>query len=306
MFLGWPSNLRSLWECNWAHNLNNQLINKILLENFADIDLSERNIEELLCLAISALQAFVQENFVGPPLDGEEHFKELTWHSTVQSIGVEAIRNYLVSDGEEININVKYPELLAIAKYLLLYLNVNSENSSESDEFFLCQHWLLRYYGVHQLVLNENTESLFNGIKITSENLVESMKNVLNIDKDSKVICLLEISAWQLHYKRIVAAREKLQMAQQMLDVNITIEGKMGVRTKYQVNAVPQLMLRLDSPNGDIVEVPPIESPVALVKLPALLQLDDDTRLERIRFLNEEDNIITRTKSVVQALILAT
>lgn len=306
MFLGWPSNLRSLWECNWANNLNNQLIEQILLAHFADIDLSTRNNEDLLCLAISALQAFVQENFIGPPLHDDDNFKELTWHSTVQSIGMTTIRNYLVSDGEELNTNVKHPEILAIAKYLLLYLNTNLENSSDSDEYFVREHWLLRLYGVHQLVLNENTETLFNGIKNASEHLVESMNNVQHIDKDSKVISLLEITAWQLHYKRIVAAKEKLQMAQQMLDVNITIEGKMGVRTKYQQKAVPQLMLRLDSPNGDIIEVPPIESPIAPVKLPALLQLDDDVRLERIQFLNEEDNLITRTKSIVQALILAT
>lgn len=286
--------------------MNNQLINQILLKNFDDIDLTVQTNDDLLCLAISALQAFIQENFLGPPLSEDDEFMELTWHSVIETIGIATIRNYLVSDGEELNSNVKSPELLAITKFILLHLHAHFENATDSNERFVYENWLLRYYGVHQLVLDENTDTLFNGIKNSSEYLVDRLNDVENIDKDTKVICLLEITLWQLHYKRIVIAKEKLQMAQQMLDVNITIEGKMGVRTKYQQKPLPQLMLRLDSPNGDIVDVPPIESPIAPVKLPALLQLDDDIRLERIQFVNEEDNLITRTKSIVQALILAT
>lgn len=306
ILIGWPSNLRSLWDCNWSQNLNNQLIHQILSQNFTDIGLSDRNSEDLLCLAISALQAFVQDNFVGPPLKDDDEFKELPWHSTAKTIETASIRNYLMSDGEEINPNVSHPELLAVAKYILLHLHAKLENVGDATERFVCQHWLLRYYGVNQLVIDENTDSLFTGIKNASECLVESLNETGTIDKDSKVMCLLEITAWQLHYKRITTAKEKLQMAQQLLDVNITIEGKMGVRTKYQQKPLPQLMLRVDSPNGDIDDLPPIESPVDPVKLPSLLQLDDDTRLEKIQFVNEEDNLITRTKSIVQALILGT
>lgn len=300
--------MKSIWDCNWSSNLNQKLIDEILLKNFTDIDLTSHERDQLLWLAISTLQAFVQENFVGPPLrDDDDEFTELSWHSTVKTVGIEPIRNYLTSDGEEINSNVQYPELLAIAKYCLSHLNADLESQSDLVERFVCQQWHLRCLGVHQLCLNENTDTLFNQINNVSENLVASLNATTDsIDVDSMVICLLEITAWQLHYKRVNSAKEKLQMAQQMLDVNITIEGKMGVRTKYQQKPVPQLMLRVDSPNGDIVDIPPIESPVAPVKLPMLLQLDDDVRLEKIQFVNEEDNVITRTKSIVQALILGT
>lgn len=306
--IDWPSNLKSIWDCNWSSNLNQKLIDEILLKKFANIDLTAQNRDQLLWLAVSALQAFVQENFVGPPLcDDDDEFNELSWHSVVKSVGIETIQNYLLSDGEEINTNVNYPELLAIAKYCLSYLNSDLDSqSSDLAERFVCQHWLLRCLGVHQLILNENTDTLFNEINKLSENLTANLNEDDSIDVDSKVICLLEITAWQLHYKRVNCAKEKLQMAQQMLDVNITIEGKLGVRTKYQQKPLPQLMLRVDSPNGDIVEIPPIESPVAPVKLPSLLQLDDEVRLEKIQFVNEEDNVITRTKSIVQALILST
>lgn len=295
-----------MWECDWSQNLNNELFIQILSNNFDDTDLSSRSNEELLCLAISSLQAFVQDNFVGPLLNEIDEFKNLPWHSEVERMGNELIRNYLMSDGEEINVNVKHPELLTVAKYIFSHLHSNLQNVNDPVEKFVCQHWLLRYYGVHQLVIDEFTDTLFNGINKMSDSLVELLNQIENIDNDSKVICLLEITAWQLHYKRIFTAKEKLQTAQQLLDVNITIEGKLGVRTKYQQKPLPQLMLRVDSPNGDIVDLPSIESPVAPVKLPALLQLDDEVRLEKIQFVNEEDNVITRTKGIVQALILGT
>lgn len=230
----------------------------------------------------------------------------MSWHSTVTAIGSETIRNYLLSDGAELNPNVNYPELLAIAKYCLFYLNFDLEHVTDTCERIVCQHWLLRYLHVHQLCLDENTDTLFKEINKMSDDLTASLNACDSIDVDTKVICLLEITAWQLYYKRIGHAKEKLQMAQQMLDVNITIGGKLGIRTKYQQKPVSQLLLSIDSPTGDIVDIPPIESPVAPVKLPTLLQLDDDVRLEKIQFVNEEDNVITRTKSIVQALILGT
>lgn len=296
--------MKALWECNWPETLNNDLFTQIIVQNFTDIDLSTKTAEKLLALAISALQAFVQDNFVGPLLNEDEKFKELPWHSDIERIGSESIRNYLMSDGEEINTNVNHPELLAVAKYILV--NIGKSVSENSFDQVIYQHWLLRYYGVHQLIIDEYTDTLFNGINTISNSLVEIMNTIENIDQDSKAICLLEITVWQLHFKRIFTAKEKLQMAQQLLDVNITIEGKLGVRTKFQQKPVPQLMLRVDSPNGDIVDIPSIESPIAPAKLPALLQLDDDTRLEKIQFVNEEDNVITRTKSIIQAFILST
>lgn len=307
-FVDWTPILRSLWECNWSKNLDNENVSKILANNFDGIDLSSQSSnEELLCLAISALQAFVQDNFVGPLLDEGEEFKRLPWHADVERIGIESVQNYLMSDGEEINTNVMHPELLAVAKFILTHLQSHFESVNDPIEKFIYQKWLLRYYGVHQIVIDEFTDTLFNGINNVSDALVEHLNDIENIDNDSKVICLLEITAWQLHYKRIFMAKEKLQMAQQLLDVNITIEGKLGVRTKYQEKPLPQLMLRVDSPNGDVVDfLPSIESPIAPVSLPVLLQLDDDTRLEKIQFVNEEDNVITRTKGIVQALILGT
>lgn len=300
--------MKSLWKCRWTENLDDSLVKNIFAKNFTDIDLSTENNEKLLTLAISALQAFAQDNFVGPLLNDDDSFNKLSWHESVKQIGIGSLRSYLISDGEEINRNVSHPELLALAQFLFSHIKSNFETIDDRVEKFICQHWLLRFYGVHQLIVDENTETIFNNISESSDELVKYLQNIDYIDQESKVICLLEIVQWHLHFKRIQNAKEILQTTQQTLNVNISIEGKLGVRTKYQQKPLPQLMLRVDSddPNEIIDNVPSIESPTVPIKLPPLLQLDDDVLLERIQFVNEADNVITRTKSVVQAFILAT
>lgn len=270
--------------------------------------MSTENNEKLLTLAITALQAFVQDNFVGPLLNDDDSFNKLSWHESVKQIGIESLRSCLISDGEEINRNVSHPELLALAQFLFSHIKSHFETIDDPAEKFICRHWLIRFYGVHQLIIDEHTETLFNNISDSSDELVKYLQSIDYIDQESKVICLLEIVQWHLHFKRIHNAKENLQMTQQTLNVNISIEGKLGVRTKYQQKPLPQLMLRVDSddPNEIIDDVPSIESPTVPIKLPPLLQLDDDVLLERIQFVNEADNVITRTKSVVQAFILAT
>lgn len=277
-------------------------------QEFIGIDLSNHSTETLIVLAISSTQAFVQDNFSGPMLSDSVAFNELPWHSTGNDIGIDCIRSYLMTDGEEINVNVSHPELLAVARTIFMHLESALETISDSIERFICLQWISRYYGVHQLVIDENTDTLFKGIEKTSNALISMIESLDGIDNESKTICLLEITAWFLHYKRINSAKEKLQLAQQVLNINISIEGKMGVRTKYQQKPLPQLMLRVDSdnPNDYIADIPSIESPTVPVKLPKLLQLDDDVLLERIEFVNEDDNLITKTKSAVQAFILAT
>lgn len=308
----WSLKLKSLWSCNWSETLANDLLGEILTKNFTGVDLSSYDNETLLVLAISSLQAFVQQNFVGPPLKLDIEFTELPWRSVVEKIGENPIREYLCSNSVEINVNVGYLELLAFAKYIFLHLNERMETCDNLVERFVCQHWLLRYYGIHQLVIDENTDSLYSGILQTVEKLVENFDALDGIDQATKVICLLEITALLLHYKSINRAKEKLQTAQRMLNVLITIEGKLGVRTKYQTKPLPQLLLRVDSDDpSSVVEeptttAPPIDSPMSAVDLPRLLQLDDDVRLEKIKFVAEEDNSILRMKSIIQVLILAT
>lgn len=300
-----PPNLKLLWTGNWAENLSNPIFIEILKQKFDKKCLSENSCTDLLFIAISALQAFVQDNFVGPPLNTDSEYCEPFW-SSVSEYANDLVGHYLISDGEEINANVSHSELLAVAKCIFSYLKTIIDTALEEYDRFICLNWMLRFYIIYQKAIDENTESLYKSITETSESLSLLLETVDKIDENSKGLCLLEITECLLYYKRTAQAKEKLQQAQQVLNIKISIGGKLGVRTKFQKSPIPQLMLTVeemkDISDDDLL----IESSTSAAELPRLLTLDDEVLLERVHFVNQEDNLITKTKSIVQAFILIT
>lgn len=77
--------------------------------------------------------------------------------------------------------------------------------------------------------------------------------------------------------------------------------GVLGVRTKYQQKPLPQLNLKVDIG----IEFPKSNITHNATILPDLLKLDDDVRLERIRFLTDEDNSTEELPSIVQVYLLS-
>lgn len=304
-FSDFPSNLKLLWTGNWAKSLSSPIFIEILKRKFDNKSLSENSCTDLLVIAISALQAFVQDNFVGPPLKTDSEYCEPFW-SSVSEYTNDLVGHYLMSDGEEINANFSHSELLAVAKCIFSYLKTVMDIALDEYDRFICLNWMLRFYNIYQKAIDENTETLYKSITETSESLSLLLETVDKIDDNSKVLCLLEITECLLCYKRIAQAKEKLQQAQQVLNVKISIEGRMGVRTKFQKKPIPQLMLTVEGMNDITDDDLLIASPTTELKLPGLLNLDDEVLLERVQFVNQEDNLSTKTKSIVQAFILVT
>lgn len=291
-----------MWQCEWTANLRHELLNRILANNFDSVDLSDHTIEDLLVLAISSLQAFVQRNFIGPCDANDVGYQQLPFRGSINEV---EIRKYLLTDGEDVNVNARQTELLAFAKLIFLHINTRLECIGDAFDQFVCRHWFLRYCIVHQLVLDESTETLFNGVTRVSDDLFKAI-DVIDVDIETKSICVLEIVQALLHYKRIWLAKDKLQHLRTLLNIEITVEGKLGVRTKYQTKPLPQLLLKI-SPTTETASNPVLQLSISeRVQLPKLLMLDDEVRLERIEFVDEEDNAILKLSNIEQALILAT
>lgn len=262
----------------------------------------------VLPLAIAALQAFAQENFIGPLLESCDAFNQLPWHKTVKELGADKFRERLIIDGEEINRNVKHPELLALAKFLFARVEEQCKsNEMPMIDLFVRQQWLLRFNGVYQSVVDENCATLYAYIGAISKELYRLLPLLSDeLNKESSTICLLEIVQWYLHYRQINTAKEYLDHVQNDLDVNVVVEGRLGKRTKHQIQPKPILTLCVIPKTGtvDVTEQKSLELE-HLVKLPTLLQLDDEVLLERPAFENDADNAIFTTKRDVQALVLA-
>lgn len=293
--------LKTLWQCDWLKILNNDLLQRILVNNFDSVDLSSHPVEDLLVLGIASLQGFVQHNFVGPLDDCSAQYQQLAFYAAIKN---DEIKKYLLTDGEDVNTNARRIELLAFAKLIFLHISTRLECIHDPIDQFICRSWFLRYSVIQQQVIDENTETLYTGIIRAADDLLKAIE-IVDIDVETKGLCVLEIVQALLQYKRIWMAKDKLQYLQTLLNVDITVEGKLGVRTKYQQKPVPQLLLKISPSNESIsssADFPTNQS----VKLPKLLRLDDDIRLERIEFVDEADNAILKLSNIEQALILST
>lgn len=121
--------------------------------------------------------------------------------------------------------------------------------------------------------------------------------------KELQALLLLELANGYLLFHRSEVASKILDDLCSHLQVELKVEGLLGVRTKFQQKALPQLCLKVEQQNPQAL-LPAIQTNEK-TKLPKLLLLEDDTRLERIRFIEVKDNEVMTLPSVLQALVLA-
>lgn len=85
--------------------------------------------------------------------------------------------------------------------------------------------------------------------------------------------------------------------------------GKMGFRTKFQQTATPQTVLNVEmdytrQASKDRKDVFRDRHPSADQSLPASVALDDDTRLDRIRLVDDDEKELPKYKDVHQLILL--
>lgn len=135
--------------------------------------------------------------------------------------------------------------------------------------------------------------------------VAEDLRKNLSVfaSKELQALLLLEVSNGYLQFHRTDISNQTLNEMCDYLQVKLQVEGLLGMRTKFQQKALPQLCLKVEQ-SGDI-SLPAATLSNANTKLPQLLLLEDDTRLERIRFIEPKDNEVMTLPSVLQALVLA-
>nr|AAV36917.1 RE04643p [Drosophila melanogaster] len=236
--------------------------------------------------------AFVQNSFTGP-FDKLEEYQQI--HSELELEKLDALEK-LKASGEELNPNVKSVELLLIAREILEGL---LENHPESKVLIW---WRLRLICLHQHVLDDLAASLYEQFKSAAGHLQAHFNQFESRELQS--LLLLELANGYLQFHRSEIASQILDELCKHLQVELKVEGLLGVRTKFQQKALPQLCLKVEHLNEQ-QPLPPAVQTNETTKLPKLLLLEDDTRLERIRFVELKDNEVMTLPSVLQALVLA-
>lgn len=306
-----PAALRDVRNANWWPILRQPLFAASLRQALANDKqpAAAADDDELLVLAIACLQAFVLDNFLGPPLDDAAYADLPHYVQLLDSVA--DVRQLLEVDGEELNVNVTRPELLLVAKAALERLllaeteTVSTRPARQPGLDFVVRWWYLRSLYVHQQLLGELTDTLYTALRRHSAALLDAPPPAA-IDRDALTLLRLEVVQAQLAYRRAWQAQEHLDAARAQQDVELQVQGFLGRRTKWQQKALPQLALRVsyDAADGVHRERAPAARTHAESVLPCLLRLDDEVRLERVTFESEEDNRTLELPAVVQQLVL--
>lgn len=272
--------------CNFTQVLDSDLDK---LSNLANL-----NLNEIMNLASAALLEFIQVNFTGPgPLNVFQSSDLDTEETHLKSLSI---------DGEEVDPNTKHSKLLMTAQNLLMYAR------NKFPGTYSVQLWYLRYLLVHQKIIEEPCTSLFEKFTITATFLLDNLITLTSLK--NRALVKLEILQGFLQYKRVSQAEKLFEEVKEMLKVEIEKSGALGVRTKYQTKPVPQLLVRVnqqDEQDEGSVETQ-IESASVThtsTNLPKLLLLEDDLRLEAVKFNDETEGKLQQYNSVIQALLLA-
>lgn len=276
--------LKELRTCKWDLTKF-----EAILQNYEKSN-NDSNQDEFLS-SISLILAFVQHNFTGS-FENLAAFKEIIAKTFTNDF--EAAKKLMVN-GEEINLNVQLPECLYVGKELLTRVIEKNQN------LIIANWWKLRVICIHQNILDDLTSDLYEEMKKTCEFLLNQVETLNDTELGS--LLYLEIAYGYLLFHRTQKCDEVLNTLCSKLEVELNVEGLLGLRTKFQQKPLPQLCLKVKQ-NKEL-NLPTSASTNGSTNLPKLLKLDDDTRLEKIRFLNPEDNNVMSLPSILQALVLA-
>lgn len=154
---------------------------------------------------------------------------------------------------------------------------------------------------VHQQSIDENSFTLYESFHKAQALLnPEKLREIENVRH--RFIIQLEIISVYLLYRRVYKVEELFNALKFTYEIETVEEGSMGVRTKWQQKALPQFHVSIQGKNSNLF-VSPTDTH-GNTKLLKLLELEDDTRLESVKFLDEKHNELQILSSMIQNFIL--
>lgn len=237
--------------------------------------------EERLRCAKKFLLLFIQQNFVGCR-------RELNPSVSSDVDPSQALE----VDSEPLNVNVRNPELLHAALEILQGLA-----GIASVESLV---WRLRGTVIHQQVLDERTGQLYQRYQ---EIVQELDSQIVELDGNPQTAATLTLEIVQgfILFKRVNEATEYLKKAKVLLNSQLNLVSMLGYRTRFQTKPLPQLALKVVTALEDI---PSANETHTDCELPKLLLLEDDTRLEKVQFVNKDFEKIMELPSLIQCLVV--
>lgn len=289
---GLPNHVKEIWNGNWE-GLAEMCVGKFVTVDEMKYEHVEDVIEratngcednEIFSMGVACCLLFIQSNFTGPPIP-ETTVELLKTHVIIDK------RTVLSVDTEEINVNAEHLELLLLAKLIFKYCRLCNN--------FVTEWWSLRTVMVHQVLLEDVTTTLFS----IAETHVANLSNWAICNDRLKAKLLVEVSQMYLLCAKVSDAETRLGNAKELLGIDFELSGELGRRTRYQQRDIAQIKLTVQL-NGDVPRPKAGGEGTKCSGGPNVVRLEDDVRLDGIRFVDEQDTI--QVPAVEQTLILTT
>lgn len=269
-----------------------------LFESASEDEQIEREFE-LLLVAVTCLQLFVQNNWLGPRPSEIAPVHILPEQFLGQKIS-DFLETELSVDGEPIYNLTAYPEYLYIARFILLECRDRFCHLKTAD------WWLMRCVKIHQQVLDNKSNTL----RETLIQLIDSVQKtepLMTDDRYRELQVQFHVEAGYLSHMfyRYREAHDHFNTAKKLSGINVELTGAMGKRTRFQVDDTAQLLLEVtrctDNTEGETCTQ--VQVSKSKTDLPKNLNLDDDTILDSINF-KDKMAAPTQVTATEQALIL--
>jgi tetratricopeptide (TPR) repeat protein len=154
---------------------------------------------------------------------------------------------------------------------------------------------------VFQQSLDEDSISFYEKLlKIQKVLTAEKLLEITNLRY--RFLVQLEILSVFLMYRRVHKVEDILKLLKENYQIDMIQEGLMGLRTKWQQKALPQFHVSIQQSNNEL-SLSSNETH-GETKLTELIKLDDDTRLEMVKFLEEKKNEFQQLSATIQNLVL--
>lgn len=210
------------------------------------------------CFGPSIFTLYVEETKAPLPIGGPLPDTVLNSLTTKNESLQELLLKHFEKDSEQLYIRTQFLVILYTIEYLITE-HIDQNEALTSDPSI--KLWKARFFYTYDRLLTSSVVHLKDNSLILFEEVVQHLETI-NLNSNDLAMILVEQSYCQLNFYKYKKAKKSIKRAKEILNLNFSLTGKLGRRTKYQEFDIAQLVLDVKSREVKVQEVKKQETTV--------------------------------------------